>query len=141
MAISEEHAGRTYPPTTEYVVSAAKISEFATALGDDNSAYFGESPIAPPTFAAVVAADAWEYLFDDPELDLALRRIVHATQGFTYFRPLRAGDVITATLTIDKVRVRAATDIISFSVVVATVTGETVCTADATFFHSREAAA
>ena len=141
MAISEQHAGRSYPPTKPYVVSAAKIAEFAIALGDDNPAYFGPSPVAPPTFVAVVAGRAWEYLFDDPELDLALSRIVHGSQGFTYQRPLRVGDEITATLTIDRVRTRAAAEIISFSVVVATTAGETVCTAEATFFHSREAAA
>ena len=33
-------------------VSAAKIAEFARALGDDNPAYAGDAPIAPPTFAA-----------------------------------------------------------------------------------------
>ena len=36
MALTEAHAGRRYPPTDPYHVSAAKIAEFATALGDDN---------------------------------------------------------------------------------------------------------
>ena len=36
MAITEAHAGRRYPPTAPYAVSAAKIAEFARALGDDN---------------------------------------------------------------------------------------------------------
>jgi acyl dehydratase len=141
MAISEEHVGRSYPPTAPYVVSAAKIAEFAAAIGDDNPAYAGTEPMAPPTFVAVISSAAWQAMFDDPELGLALRRIVHGDQRFQYTRALRAGDTVTAQLTIDKVRTRGTADIISSSVEVRTLDQELVCTASATFFHSHEAAA
>jgi hypothetical protein len=80
-------------------------------------------------------------MFDDPELGLALRRIVHGDQRFDLHRLLRVGDRVTATLRIEKVRVRDSADIIGASVAVRTVADELVCTATATFFHSREAAA
>lgn len=140
MAISEEHAGRRYPPTAPYPVSAAKIAEFARALGDDNPAYAGEAAMAPPTFAAMIAAPAWQQMFDDPELGLDLAAIVHGDQRFDYRDPLRAGDVVSATLTIDKVRVRAGTEIISSSVVVLGADGTERVTATATFVHTRAAA-
>jgi acyl dehydratase len=140
MPISEAHAGRSYPPTPIYEVTAIKIAEFAAALGDENPAYYGDTPVAPPTFAAVLAAAAWESMFADPALGLELRRIVHGDQRFTYRRPLQAGDRLTATLTIDKVRVRGAAEIISSAVDVHDQTGELTCTAAATFVHSREAA-
>lgn len=139
MPITADHAGRRYPPTAAYEVSVAKIADFARALGDDNPSYRGERPIAPPTFLAVISWAAWESMFDDPELGLALRRIVHGDQRFTYRRPLRAGDTIHATLTIDKVRNRGASDIISSSVEVETVDGELICTAEGTFVHGHEA--
>ena len=141
MAISEAHAGRRYPPTAPYAISAAKIAEFARALGDDNPAYAGDTAIAPPTFAAVISGPAWQQMFDDPELELALASIVHGDQRFDYRDPLRAGDVVSATLTIDKVRVRAGTDIISSSVVVTAADGIERLTATATFVHARPAAA
>jgi acyl dehydratase len=141
MPISPSHAGRQYPPTAPYAVSAAKIAEFAAALGDANPRYAGERAVAPPTFVAVVAAAAWQQMFDDPELDLALRRIVHGDQRLAFTRLLRAGDRVSATLTIDKVRSRGEADIIGTSVAVQTVDGEPLCTATATFFHRREAAA
>ena len=141
MAISEVHAGRSYPATAPYEVSAAKIAEFASALGDDSPSYRGRDPIAPPTFIAVISSPAWELMFDDPELELTLSRIVHGDQRFSYVRPLRAGDVVTGAVTIDKVRVRGAVEIISASVEVDTVDGEPVCTAQATFLHSRGEAA
>lgn len=137
MPITEAHAGRRYPPTAPYEVTAAKIAEFALALGDDDPHYQGTDAIGPPTFTAVVSAAAWESMFADAELDLALRRIVHGDQRFTYVRPVRAGDLITATLTIDKVRVRAGSEILTCSVHVRTTAGEDVCTTSSTFFHSR----
>jgi len=141
MPITEAHAGRHYPPTAPYPVSATKIAEFAAALGDDNPAYQGPDAIAPPTFTAVVSAAAWESMFADAELDLALRRIVHGDQRFRYVRPVRVGDLITATLTIDKVRVRAGSEILTCSVRVQTTADEEICTTSSTFFHSREVAA
>lgn len=140
MAISETHVGRSYPSTAPYEVSAAKIDEFAAALGDDSARYRGAEAVAPPTFAAVILSPAWGALFDDPELELALPRIVHGDQRFTYTRPMRAGDVVTGTLRIDKVRSRGEAEIISASIEVVTVSGEPICTAEATFFHNRGAA-
>jgi acyl dehydratase len=139
MPIAAAHVGRSYPPTEEYEVSAAKIDEFAAALGDANPAYAGPAPIAPPTFVMVIAAAAWESLFGDDELELALHRVVHADQRFDYVRPLRTGDRVRATLSIDKVRVRGEADIIGVSVQVDTVDGELVCTASSTFYHSHPA--
>jgi acyl dehydratase len=138
MAITEAHAGRRYPPGDPYQVSAAKIAEFATALGDDNPRYRSDSPIAPPTFAAVVSAHAWDQLFGDPELELSLDRVVHADQRYTFHRPLRSGDVVIATLVIDKVRIRAGSELVSATVDISGRDAEHICTAQATFFHTRE---
>ena len=141
MAITEAHAGRRYPPNDPYQVSAAKIAEFAAALGDDNPRYRGESPIAPPTFAAVICAPGWNQLFSDPELELSLERIVHGDQRFTFLRPFRAGDVVIAKVTIDRVRVRAGSELISATVDMSGRDGEEICSAQATFYHAREALA
>jgi acyl dehydratase len=141
MAITEAHAGRRYPPCDPYHVSAAKIAEFATALGDENPRYRGESPMAPPTFAAVISAPAWDALFNDSELELSVPRIVHGDQRFTFMRPLHAGDVVIATATIDKVRMRAGSELVSATVDIAGLDGEPICIAHATFAHARETAA
>jgi acyl-CoA thioesterase FadM len=79
-------------------------------------------------------------MFDDPELGLALRRIVHAEQRFAYERPLRVGDRVVTTLIIDKVRSRDTADFITTTARVENVAGELVCTAMATFVHSKAAA-
>jgi hypothetical protein len=136
MPITAEHAGRRYPYGEAYEVSAAKIAEFAAAVGDTSAAYHGRHAVAPPTFAAVIAASAWESMFADSELDVALRRIVHADQRFVYHRSLRVGERVRSRLTIDKVRARGEVDIISCTVLVETDAGEAVCSASSTFYHS-----
>jgi len=140
MAISEAHAGRTYPPTPSYEVTAAKIAEFAAAIGDDHQGYVAEVSVAPPTFVSVIAASAWEAMFADPELDLALRRIVHGDQRYSFRRHLRAGDRVTGTLRIDKVRLRGPAEMITATLDVHDAEDELVCTATSTFVHSREPA-
>lgn len=142
MPISEAHVGRTYPATAAYQVSRAKIAEFAAALGDAAApAYSGDDPIAPPTFAVVLSSAAWDAMFADPELGLSLSRTVHVDQRFAWRRPLHAGDDVTATLTIEKVRARGATAIITIAVELATTGGESLCTATSTLMHTAEEAA
>ena len=141
MAITEAHVGRRYTLSDPYHVSAAKIAEFATALGDDNPRYRGQSPVAPPTFAAVISAQAWNQMFADPDLELSLERIVHGDQRFTFSRPLRASDIVIATATIDKVRIREGSELISATVDITGRDAEPICSAQATFYHAREAAA
>lgn len=137
MPISPEHAGRTYPPAPAYRVSAAKIAEFSAALGEVTPAHAGVGVVAPPTFAAVIAAHAWASLFDDPELGLALHRTMHADQQFQFVRPLRDGDDVVATLVLERVRNRGRLDMITVLVDLA-VDGSTVCTARSTLMHTQE---
>ncbi len=137
MPISTEHAGRSYPASLAYRVSSAKIAEFAAALGDANPAYFGPDAIAPPTFAAVIAAQAWGALFDDPDLGLALHRTMHTDQTFEFVRPLRDGDDVVATLSIERVRNRGSLDMVTVVVDLA-VDGATACTARSTLMHTQE---
>lgn len=139
MPMTAEHAGRTYPPAPAYRVSRAKIAEFAAALKEDNPAYRGDSPVAPPTFAALIAAQAWDALFADEELGLALHRVVHADQTFDFHRPLVEGDDVVAQLTIERVRNRAGLDMVTILVALS-VDGEPVCDARSTLMHTREEA-
>lgn len=134
MPISTEHAGRTYPPLS-YSVTAAKIAEFAAAIGDDNPAYQGPDAIAPPTFGVVLAN--WDAVFTDSELDVKLAQMIHAEQKFAYDRPLRAGQDVEATVTIENVRIRGSVEIITVATRIATPEGEKVATLTSTLFHTR----
>ena len=140
MPITTEHAGRSYPATEPYLVTAARIAEFAAAIGDDDPAYRGSDPSAPPTFPALVSAQAWGAVFEDPELGLSLARTMHADQRFEITRPMRAGDLVTAVATIDKVRLRGSTEMITVRVQMSTVDGEALGVATSQLIHNREQA-
>lgn len=128
--MNQELAGRSFPPTRPYEVSAAKIAEFAATLGGEP-----DPERAPPTFPIVVAFAAMTQMMNDPGVDIDLRNVVHADQRFDVSRPVRAGDVLTVELTVDSVRHRAGTDLITTRSEISTTDGEHVCTAYATLAH------
>jgi acyl dehydratase len=58
--------------------------------------------------------------------------VVHADQSFRHSRPLHAGDVVTATTTVESVKAVGALSMLVTSTEIATVDGEHVCTARST---------
>ncbi|HEU4947038.1 MAG TPA: MaoC family dehydratase N-terminal domain-containing protein [Kribbella sp.] len=138
MTIDATTVGRSYSAAADpYQVGREKIREFAEAIGDPNPAYRGMAAIAPPTFAFVVSSRALDLLLADPDLDLRLDRIVHGAQKFSYVRPIKAGDELTATATITAVRSAGDVEVIMYETVLATVEGEPVATSTATVSHNR----
>ena len=133
MAVDASLSGRTFPPTDPYPVSRERIAEFARATG---SQYDGGP--APATFPIVVAFGAMTALMEDPSVGIELHRVVHGEQRFSYTRPVRAGDELTATLTVDTLRQIGGADIIGTRSEITDVDGEPVCTALATLVHRGE---
>ena len=138
MALDAGLVGRSYPPSAVYEVGRAKIAEFATALADPDPSYRDPAAaaalgypdvIAPPTFAIVVTLGAADVVLQDPDVPLDYSRVVHGEQRFVHHRPIRAGDRLVATTTIDSVRSVAGNDLLTTRVDVATEDGEAVCTA------------
>lgn len=132
MPLDQGLAGRTFAPTSPYIVSKAKIAEFAAAIGDDPR---GVGDVAPLTFPIVIAFGAMTALMTDPDVGIELHNIVHGAQRFEQSRPIRAGDELTATLTVDTLRAAAGMDMIGTRTEIATVAGERVATAFATLVH------
>ncbi len=133
MAVDSSLAGRTFPPTEPYVVSREKLLEFARATG----ATYDGGP-APATFPIVVAFQAMTGLMEDPSVGIALHRVVHGDQKFTYTRPVVEGDRLSAVLTVDTLRQIGGADIIGTRSEITDASGEPVCTAFATLVHRGE---
>jgi acyl dehydratase len=68
-------------------------------------------------------------VLSDPDVDLDYSRVVHGEQRFTHHRPIRAGDRLVATTTVENVRTVAGNDMLTTRVQLATEDGEAVCTA------------
>ncbi len=125
-------AGRTFDPTPPYTVSREKIAEFTRAIG---SPALDDGETAPLTFPIVVAFGAMTQLMTDPSVGIELQNVVHGDQRFEYTRPVRAGDVLQGTITIDSLRAAAGMDMIGTRTEVTTVDGQPVATAYATLVH------
>ena len=130
MSVDQSLVGRTFPPTTPYAVTTGKLAEFAAATG---SAY-QPGGAAPATFPIVVAFAAMNDFLEAEQIDLF--RIVHGDQRFAYERPVREGDVLTATLTVASVRSMGGADIIGTLSEIRDEAGELVCTTRATLVHT-----
>jgi acyl dehydratase len=138
MALDPALVGRGYPPSAVYEVGRQKIAEFADAIGaadpvhrDADAARAAGHPdvIAPPTFAITLTLSAAGVVVEDPDVALDYSRVVHGEQRFTHHRPIRAGDRLVATPTIEAVRSVGGNDLLTTRVDVATEDGEPVCSA------------
>ena len=141
MALDQSFVGRKYPPTPPYEVGREKIREFADAIGDQSPVYRDPEAaralgypdvIAPPTFPIVLSMRAGAQVVFDPELGLDYSRVVHGEQRFVYTRPVRAGDRLTVTVSVETIRSAAGNDLLTTRGEVATVDGEPVLTAFST---------
>jgi acyl dehydratase len=138
MALDQSFVGRSYPPTEPYEVGREKIREFAEAIGDGNPVYtdpdaakeFGHPDvIAPPTFVFAITYRAAGQVIQDPLLGLDYSRVVHGQQGFTYTRPVRAGDRLSVTSTIESIKSMAGNEVLEVRGEVHDASGEHVVTA------------
>ena len=135
--LDQSFIGRTYPPETSYEVSREKIREFADAIGDTNPVYRDPEAaraagypdvVAPPTFLTIINLASINSIVTDPELGLDYSRMVHGDQGFSYTRPIHAGDVLRLTTYIDHIMARAGNDFISLRADITDAAGERLCT-------------
>ena len=141
MAINREYAGRTFPASAPYEVSRVKIAEFANAIGDANPIFRDADAaraaghadvIAPPTFAIVISMAGSGAALADPGLGLNYAMVVHGEERFEYARPIMAGDVVTAQVTLTDIREAGRNVMLTTSTEIKTVAGEHVCTAVST---------
>jgi acyl dehydratase len=144
MGINPEYSGRVYPPSPGYEVSREKIREFADAINanspgdavhrDPDAARAKGYPdvIAPPTLAVVVAQRCEAQFVRDPGAGIDYSRVVHGEEKFVHHRPIVAGDVLVATLHVDKVRAAGGNSMVSTRVEIADEKGEPVSTVTST---------
>jgi len=141
LAINPDFLGKTFPPGPAYEISRVKLAEFADAIGDPNPVYRDRSAaveagfpdvIAPPTFPFVISIASSARALADPGLNLNYAMVVHGEQRFSYVRPLHAGDVVTAQVTISDIREVGRNSTMTTTTQIRTVDGEHVCTAYST---------
>lgn len=99
--IEKSNIGKEYPERT-FEVEKGKIRELARAIGDKNRIFYDEDVArendfeglaVPPTFSTLFAmAGGLEYVLKDLKVNMA--KLLHGGQEYTYFKPIKPGDVV-----------------------------------------------
>ncbi|MFF2274231.1 MaoC family dehydratase N-terminal domain-containing protein [Agromyces sp. NPDC058126] len=141
MSLNPELQGRVYPSTEPYLVGREKVREFARAvfatnpvnLDPEAAAAAGYADVvAPPTFAVVVQEHSLAQLLADSDAGIDFSRVVHGDQRFTSTRPIVAGDLLSATLTVASVKSLGAHSMVTAETAITDAAGEHVVTAIST---------
>ena len=130
MPVDPALVGRAFPAPAPLTVTEDRVTAFAAAVGHPAD---GSAPAVPPTFPIVLAFDAMQAFLDAEQVDL--HRIIHGEQRFTYERPVRVGDELSATLVVTGVRRIGGADIVATASEIRDAAGELVCTGRATLVH------
>jgi acyl dehydratase len=107
MPVKTEAIGKQWP-AEEFEVEAARISQYASAVGEESPVHHDAEAakaagfrdlVAPPMFCVVYSAPAMGPAILDPEIGINLPAMVHGGQEFEWGEPVCAGDTIETTAT------------------------------------------
>ena len=107
MAMNRKLIGRSYAAST-YEIKEEAMIQYALATNETNPRLLEPGSdgglIAPPVFPVVYHARALGKPIGDPELNIDFKRALHGEQDMSFHRPLRAGDIISTTPSIEDIR-------------------------------------
>jgi acyl dehydratase len=118
-----------------YEVGREKIREYATAVKNDDPAYYDESAAAdlghdslpaPLTFISVFGYQAQSAFFANANIGITDMQIVQVDQELKIFLPIKAGDRLFCDVYVHSVRQAHGTDIIVTKNVITNQQGESV---------------
>jgi hypothetical protein len=112
--------GITYPDL-RFTVDPDSVAAFALVVGQD-------APGVPPTFLTAAEFSVIPRIIGDPRLALDFTRVVHGTQEYVLERPLRVGETLVLSPSLESVRVRAGTGFLTIRVDVRDEAGAHVAT-------------
>lgn len=91
------------------------IADYARATDDMNPAYFSQLPQAPPFFLSRLIWGYIKELILKKDLDLNFFHMVHARQRVSWFKPIHAGDRLTAVMSIQDMEKTRAGELLSLA--------------------------
>ena len=118
-----------------YIVGREKVREYATAVKNDDAAYYDEvaaadlghaSLPAPLTFISVFGYQAQTAFFANANIGITDMQIVQVDQELKIFLPIMAGDRLFCDVYVHSVRQAHGTDIIVTKNVITNQQGESV---------------
>jgi acyl dehydratase len=135
VALSPDIVGLTYVYPDHYEVGREKVREYATAVKNDDAAFFDDDAarelgydalLAPLTFIAIFGLKAQMAFFDHAGIPIREEKLVQAEQGLTILRPIKAGDKLYCHIRLDSLRQAFGADVLTIRSRIVNQDGETV---------------
>ena len=135
MSLSSNIVGMHYRYPDHYEVGREKIREYATAVKNDDAAFFDDKAAAdlgyhglltPLTFISVFGYQAQSAFFEDANIGITDAKIVQVDQELKFLRPIMAGDRLYCDVYVHSIRQAFGADIIVTKNVVTNQDGEVV---------------
>ena len=105
--LAPDSVGRTFAGADSISITQSEIDAFAAVIGETDTS------VAPPTFTIRISLDQFQSILTKPEIGLDWSRLVHGDQKFEIFAPIKAGDKLSCSATIESYRVAAGNEIVS----------------------------
>ena len=105
--LNPDSVGSTFAGTELISISQSDVDAFCAVIGE------ADTSIAPPTYTIRITLTQFEEILTRPEIGLDWSRLVHGDQKFEIFSPVKPGDQVTCSATIESYRVAAGNEIVS----------------------------
>jgi acyl dehydratase len=135
VSLSESIIGMHYRYPDHYVVGREKIREYATAVKNEDAAYFDDkaaedlgygSVLAPLTFISVFGYQAQTAFFASADIGIKDAKIVQVDQELKFLKPIQAGDQLYCDIYVHSIRRSFGADIIVTKNIVTNDNGDVV---------------
>ena len=135
MSLTADIVGMHFRYPDHYVVGREKIREYATAVKNDDAAFFDDKAaadlgygalLAPLTFISVFGYQAQTAFFANADIGIQDSKIVQVDQELKFLRPIMAGDCLYCDVYVHSVRQSFGADIIVTRNVVSNQDGDVV---------------
>lgn len=135
MAIKTDIRGMIWRYPEPFVVGREKVREYARAVKAEDAASHDEAAaaelgydavLAPLTFVSILAKLVQADFFRNVDTGYTTMQMVQVDQGFTFHKPIKAGDTLYARMEIASVNERFGADIVTTRNILTNDDGEVV---------------
>ena len=121
MSLTADIVGMHYRHPDHYIVGREKIREYATAVKNEDPAYFDDKAaadlgygavLAPLTFISVFGYQAQTAFFESADIGIQDAKIVQVDQELKFIAPIKAGDRLYCDVYVHSIRQSFGADII-----------------------------
>ncbi len=135
MSLSKDIVGMHYRHPDHYIVGREKIREYATAVKNEDAAYYEEKAaaelgydqlLAPLTFICVFGYQAQSAFFASADIGIQDAKIVQVDQELKFRQPIKAGDKLYCDVYVHSIRRSFGADIIVTKNIVTNQKGDVV---------------